>query len=88
MSSNDSSFVLFSGPGADERLFREQRKRFSGLAVIPWLEPRRGETLADYASRLANEVVPRQLLLTLTHGREVNLFIAEVMKATLEAPSR
>jgi pimeloyl-ACP methyl ester carboxylesterase len=52
----EAPLVLFSGLGADERLFRDQKARFPGLAVPQWIDPRRGESLADYAARLAEQV--------------------------------
>jgi pimeloyl-ACP methyl ester carboxylesterase len=54
--------VLLSGLGTDARLFAAQTAAFPGLAVLPWIEPRRGETLASYAGRMteiARGVNPR-----------------------------
>jgi pimeloyl-ACP methyl ester carboxylesterase len=44
--------------GADVRLFQAQRAAFPQLVVPTWLEPRRRETLADYARRFAEKIDP------------------------------
>ena len=48
--------VLLPGLGADARLFDAQRERFANIEVPPWLPNRDGETLADYAARMARTV--------------------------------
>jgi pimeloyl-ACP methyl ester carboxylesterase len=50
--------VLIPGLGADARLFEPQRPSFPDLEVVPWIEPRRDETLVSYGTRLA-EGLPR-----------------------------
>lgn len=50
--------VLLPGLGADDRLFGPQKSAFSDLLVPPWIAPKKGERLADYASRLAETIAP------------------------------
>ena len=50
--------VLFPGLGADARMYEPQRAAFPWLEVPRWLEPRRRETLADFARRTAEQVDP------------------------------
>lgn len=50
--------ILLSGMAADERLFRSQAAAFPNLRVQPWMPPLRGESLREYAARLAPAVDP------------------------------
>lgn len=47
---------MLSGLGADERIFT--RLEFPGYAVVflPWIQPKRKETLASYAQRMAQQI--------------------------------
>ena len=45
--------ILFSGMGADARVFAGQKKVFPNLSVPTWIEPMPDESLASYASRWA-----------------------------------
>ena len=50
--------VMLSGLATDERLFAAQRERFPSLVVPKCIAPLRGETLPEYAARLARIVDP------------------------------
>ncbi len=52
------SLILFSGMGADRRMFAEQLRAIPELHVPHWLPPRRNETLRQYARRLADDIGP------------------------------
>ncbi|VTR95909.1 Uncharacterized protein OS=Planctomyces brasiliensis (strain ATCC 49424 / DSM 5305 / JCM 21570 / NBRC 103401 / IFAM 1448) GN=Plabr_1836 PE=4 SV=1: Abhydrolase_6 [Gemmata massiliana] len=52
--------ILLSGMAADERLFGPQLAHFPDLQVLPWIEPRPGESLRNYAARLAELIEPDQ----------------------------
>lgn len=54
----DAPLILLPGMGADARLFAPQREAFPQLVVPPWIEPRRGESLAAYAERFARHIDP------------------------------
>ncbi len=43
---------------ADERLFASQLAAFPNVRVVAWLPPRRHESLAEYAARLAQSADP------------------------------
>jgi pimeloyl-ACP methyl ester carboxylesterase len=48
--------ILLPGMGADARMFEDQRRRFPQLTVPAWPALRPGETLRDFAARLADTV--------------------------------
>lgn len=55
-----ATLVLFSGLGADERLFQHQRDAFGAVVVVqPWIDLIAGEDLPAYARRMADVVVAR-----------------------------
>jgi predicted esterase len=45
--------ILFSGMGADERVFAPQLEAFRTLTVPRWVPPRKDETLPHYGARVA-----------------------------------
>lgn len=47
------AIILLSGMGADDRMFAKLRPFLPELVVPRWLPPRRGETLKQYAKRMA-----------------------------------
>ena len=50
--------ILLSGMGADGRVFAAQAAAIAELSVPSWVDPLPGESLASYASRLAEAVNP------------------------------
>ncbi|MDF1756431.1 MAG: alpha/beta hydrolase [Verrucomicrobiales bacterium] len=44
--------------GADDRVFAPQQVEFPHLIVPKWIEPKRGESLPDYARRFAAKIDP------------------------------
>ncbi|MGL6072817.1 MAG: alpha/beta fold hydrolase [Fimbriiglobus sp.] len=50
--------IFLSGLAADERLFEPQLAAFPNLRVQPWIPPLPGETLRQYAARVAPLVDP------------------------------
>lgn len=69
---------LFSGLGADERVF--QRLDFSGYTVtfIQWLVPATDETLENYARRLCTQITtPFPVLIGLSFGGIVAVEVAK-----------
>lgn len=52
--------ILIPGMGADGRIFRAQHTAFPNLCVPAWIEPRRNETLVQYARRFAEAIDPHQ----------------------------
>ena len=55
---DQTPLILFSGMGADERVFGPQRDAFPNLVVPKWIAPIPGETLAGYAARFARQIDP------------------------------
>jgi pimeloyl-ACP methyl ester carboxylesterase len=67
-----------SGLGADERVF--QKLKFEGYQPvhIKWVEPESGESIADYAQRLATQIkVERPILIGLSFGGIIAVEIAK-----------
>ena len=56
----DVPLILFSGMGADARVFAEQKKAIPHLSVPTWLVPMPNESLAGYAARWAPLINPGQ----------------------------
>jgi pimeloyl-ACP methyl ester carboxylesterase len=50
--------ILLPGMGGDARMFRPQLAALANATVPAWIEPRRGETLAAFATRMARAVDP------------------------------
>jgi pimeloyl-ACP methyl ester carboxylesterase len=48
--------ILLSGAGADERMFEKLKPYLPEMVVPKWLPVRRGESLRNYAHRLADEI--------------------------------
>ena len=48
--------ILLPGLGADHRLFTPQAAVFDNLTIPPWIPPEHGESLQQYASRLAETI--------------------------------
>jgi pimeloyl-ACP methyl ester carboxylesterase len=57
---NGIPIILLSGMAADERLFTSQLAAFPNLRVQPWIPPRPGASLREYAARLAPLIDPRR----------------------------
>lgn len=55
---SEMPLILFSGMGADARVFAEQKKAFQNLSVPPWIDPIPNESLDSYASRWATLINP------------------------------
>jgi pimeloyl-ACP methyl ester carboxylesterase len=53
-----AALILFSGMGADERMFAKVRPSLPELVVPRWLTPAHGETLRQYARRTAATIDP------------------------------
>lgn len=54
----DARLILLPGLGADERMYEPQRAAFPRLEVPRWPVPRRRETLAGFARRIADQIDP------------------------------
>lgn len=53
------TLILLPGLGADSRMFHPQQAAFPDAIMPAWIEPRRGETLREYAARFADSLRPR-----------------------------
>ena len=50
------TFVFLPGIGADHRLFKYQTAAFPNSLAVDWIDPQNGETLEQYAVRLAETI--------------------------------
>ena len=57
---DDPPLILFSGMGADERVFTPQARAFPNLTVPAWIAPLRNESLPDNAQRFATRIDPKR----------------------------
>lgn len=55
MERGEIPLILLPGLGADRRIFLDQIEKFDAI-VPPWIEPVRGESMGDYARRLADSL--------------------------------
>lgn len=65
----EKQLYIISGLGADERVF--QKLDFEGYSVhfLHWLIPEKGETLKDYARRMAAQIpVPEPVIIGMSFG--------------------
>jgi hypothetical protein len=68
----NNQIYIFSGLGADERVF--QKLDFAGLTItfIHWIIPQERETIEDYATRLLSQIKttkpPNQFYLVFSWG--------------------
>jgi len=75
------NLYLFSGLGADKRIF--QRLDLSGYSVnyIEWITPLKGETIDHYASRLLCQITsPEPTLIGLSFGGIMAIEIAKLIE--------
>lgn len=83
---------LFSGLGADERVFHYLDLSGYETTFIRWLRPIKGETLEQYAKRLTQQITaPRPVLVGLSFGGMVATEVArliEVEKVILIASAK
>ncbi|MBI2837836.1 MAG: alpha/beta fold hydrolase [Acidobacteria bacterium] len=74
--------IFLPGMGADERLFCFQRPDFANMEVLTWQPPHDGESLPQYAVRLASELTrdPPFALVGVSLGGMVALEMAPVLR--------
>lgn len=69
---------FISGLGADERIFQWLRCDSYQPVHLHWLTPERGETIADYAQRLAQKItVKKPIIVGLSFGGMIAIEIAK-----------
>ncbi|TAE48933.1 MAG: alpha/beta hydrolase, partial [Bacteroidetes bacterium] len=73
--------IIFSGLGADERVF--QRLDFSGFRTtyIKWIAPGHRETIEDYAKRLLGQIrAAKPIFIGLSFGGMMAMEVAKHME--------
>lgn len=74
------NIYIFSGLGADERVF--QRLKFSGYSItfIKWILPVYSETIESYSARLLDQITtPKPILIGLSFGGLIAVEIAKLI---------
>jgi len=56
MTFSEPTFVFLPGMGADHRLFKHQTAAFPNSLAVDWIDQQNGETLEQYAVRLAETI--------------------------------
>ena len=56
MASLEPTLIFIPGIGADPRLFKYQTAVFPNSFAVDWIDPQNGETLEQYAERLAETI--------------------------------
>lgn len=77
------SIYIFSGLGADKRVFAKMD--FSGFAVtfIDWITPLANEKIADYALRISQQIKsPNPILIGLSFGGIMTMEVAKILTAS------
>jgi len=74
--------ILFPGLGADDRQFQPQKSAFAECLVPPWISPKRNESLAHYAVRLADGITPQRPMVL--GGSSFGGMVAQEMAGRLE----
>lgn len=71
---------IFSGLGADERVFKNLDLNGFDVTFVKWIEPQRNETLANYAKRLSTQIKSENpILIGLSFGGMVATEIAKIV---------
>lgn len=74
---------LFSGLGADERVFQHLDLSNFSATFIKWITPEQGETIENYASRLLKQITsPKPVLIGLSFGGLVATEVAKQIDTT------
>lgn len=73
-------YYVFSGLGADERVFKNLSFGEAEVEHIHWIPPLTTETLAQYAQRIAQRITtPHPVLVGLSFGGMVAVEIAKIL---------
>ena len=73
-------YYVFSGLGADERVFKNLSFSDAEVEHIQWIPPLATETLAQYAQRIVQRITaPRPMLVGLSFGGMVAVEIAKIL---------
>ncbi len=74
------TIYCISGLGADEKVFSNMQMQDYALKYIPWLSPKKRETLQAYAQRMTTPITEQSpLLLGVSFGGMVGIEIAKLM---------
>lgn len=76
-----SVIYVISGLGADERVFQNLDFKGRPFQHIRWIEPRRQESIADYATRLSAQIqTPNPILIGVSFGGMLAVEMAQQIK--------
>lgn len=81
----EPTLIFLPGLGDDHRLFKHQLEAFPGSIAVDWIDPKPGESLEEYAVRLARSLpkpTGRIIVCGLSLGGMVAPYIARHLEAT------
>ena len=74
------TIYLFSGLGADHRMFQFLDFEGFNTVFINWIEPERNETIENYAQRLTVQIkTPKPILIGLSFGGMITVEVAKII---------
>lgn len=72
---------IFSGLGADERVFQNMDFKGLNITFIRWIQPFKNETIENYATRLIQQIkTPNPIIIGLSFGGMIALEVAKQIK--------
>ena len=75
------NLYIFSGLGADERVFKNLDFSEFNTTHIPWIDPLKNETIQEYAKRLREKITTEKpILMGLSFGGMIAIEIAKQME--------
>lgn len=75
------SIFIFSGLGADERVFQKLDLSNFEVTYIKWVIPQKKETLTEYASKLLNQITEKKpILIGLSFGGIVAIEVSKLIE--------
>jgi pimeloyl-ACP methyl ester carboxylesterase len=77
----DKNIYVFSGLGADKRVFQKIDFGENKTEFINWIKPIKGESLNEYSKRIANQITePRPVLIGISFGGIVAQEVANIIE--------
>ena len=75
------TIYLFSGLGADYRMFQFLETEGYNAVHINWIEPKKNETIENYAQRLTTQIrTPKPILVGLSFGGIMAIEVAKIIE--------
>lgn len=77
------TIYVFSGLGADERVFQKLKFEGYNYVFIKWILPYKDETIQNYSLRLINQIkTPKPILIGLSFGGIIAIEVSKIIETT------